>query len=45
MPYRQVGNRVYVLKDGKWTLLKKHPTEKKARAHAAALRIQVEAKE
>jgi len=44
VPYKHVGARVYVKKKGKWQLLKKHPNEQKARAHARALNANVKHK-
>jgi hypothetical protein len=41
MPYRSKGRRVYVKRGGKWVLLKVHRSEAEARAHAAALNINV----
>jgi hypothetical protein len=41
VPYRVVGQKVYVMKAGKWRLLKKHPTRAKALAHFRALKINV----
>ena len=37
MPYKVSGTTVMVEKDGKWKVLKKHPTRAKALAHMKAL--------
>lgn len=39
MPYRLAGSAVYVQRNGKWRLLKRHPTRAKALKHLAALKI------
>lgn len=44
MPYKRVGKKVMVLKDGVWKLLKEHPSKEKAFAHLWALRTNVEHK-
>ncbi len=41
MPYKRVGNGVYVLKGGRWILLKRHKTVAEAKSHLAALNINV----
>jgi len=41
MPYRLEGSTVYVMRSGRWQVLKKHPTKKKALAHFRALKINV----
>lgn len=37
MPYKTVGNKVMVERNGRWELLKLHPTHAKALAHMKAL--------
>lgn len=46
MPYRlsDDGLSVMVQKNGKWRVLKKHPSRKAAKKHLAALAINVEHK-
>jgi hypothetical protein len=44
MPYKAVGSRVYVKRRGKWVLMKTHPDARHAKAHAAALNINVHKK-
>jgi len=44
MPYRLAKNNkriILVQKGGKWKVFKRHKTEKEARAHLAALNINV----
>jgi hypothetical protein len=41
MPYKVVGDKVMVQKNGRWQLLKKHPSHEKAVAHCRALEINV----
>lgn len=41
MPYRAIGNRVYVKRGNRWVLLKSHSGPLKARRHAAALNANV----
>jgi hypothetical protein len=42
MPYKVRGRTVYVQKrNGKWVILKRHATAKKAKAHAYALKKNV----
>ena len=41
MPYRARGKIVYVKRGARWVQLKVHPTAAKAKAHAAALNINV----
>lgn len=42
MPYKTEGNKVMVKKDGKWKVLKEHPTKAQAVAHVIALKTNVE---
>jgi hypothetical protein len=44
MPYKAVGTRVLVHRDGRWRVLKVHDTAEQARKHAAALNINVHRK-
>ena len=37
MPYKATGKTVLVKRRGRWVVLKRHKSEKGARAHAAAL--------
>lgn len=41
MPYRARGSTVQVKRGSRWVLFKKHPSPAKAKAHAAALNINV----
>lgn len=41
MPYKLSGKSVMVLRNGKWVILKTHPSREKARKHLAALKINV----
>jgi len=45
MPYRLSGRTVMKYEGGRWIVLKRHPTVAAARAHLAALGINVMAKE
>ena len=44
MPYKVIGNSVYVHKGGKWKLLKEHTSALKADAHRRALEANVKHK-
>lgn len=39
VPYKAVGAKVFVKRNGKWELLKEHSSPEKARRHAVALNI------
>jgi hypothetical protein len=41
MPYKRKGRVVYVKKAGRWKILKRHPSVKKAEAHRKALEANV----
>ena len=41
MPYKASGRFVMVRRSGRWVVLKKHPNEQAANAHAAALNANV----
>jgi hypothetical protein len=41
MPYKVEGNAIWVLRDGRWVLLKRHKSHTEALAHLAALNINV----
>lgn len=41
MPYKAKGKVVYVKRGGRWVALKTHPTVRAAKAHLAALNINV----
>ena len=41
MPYKVMGRSVYVKRNNKWVLLKRHPSKNKAEQHARALRKNV----
>ena len=41
MPYKASGKFVMVRRGGKWVVLKKHPSDQAANAHAAALNANV----
>lgn len=41
MPYKLRGRTILVKKGKKWTVLKKHPSKKKAIAHLRALEANV----
>lgn len=41
MPYRVQGDTVYVQRNGRWVVLKKHKNAGQARAHLRALQLNV----
>jgi hypothetical protein len=41
MPYKAEGNTVWVMRDGRWYVLKRHNSHAEALAHLAALNINV----
>lgn len=43
MPYRREGSVVYVKKNDRWEVLKRHSSAEKAQKHLTALNINVEA--
>jgi len=45
MPYKASGKWVLIYRDGRWVRYQEHATEERAKAHAAALNINVTAKE
>jgi hypothetical protein len=45
MPYKVSGKWVLVLREGRWIKFKRHVSEAAAKAHAAALNLNVTVKE
>lgn len=41
MPYKLEGTTVYVQRNGKWVILKRHKSKAQARRHLAALQANV----